>query len=576
VDAALRRNDLPNWPAVAITSTYVAGPLPGKQPDRWKPVVAIMDADVSVPMRVLSDPLYARLEWMRDLRCFAASQGANGSASVEFVSSPDPEIIPQQEASSDARTCLVRFVHDLVLEPFLNDRVRVTARIRAILPGREWMAVATPEMEADIAVLERIANGTDAPRARAAQSLLATRHVDAAIATGDFGASATHLARAEELFTGIAASDTSARPAALFGVATALAYENDLGRAQTPLRTLVCPSRFRFTAGAPSASPAPLAQDHPREYWAAWEERREKEQLGKHVVKAAADDETTYSSPYEACGAGPLDSRISYAEAWFDIGAFHEALDEAGGPLRLNRAATAYREAIAAATRSPSSVLPFARLALARTLYAQQRYQASARAAIELLDSSEIAAAPELVERASQLVAASLSFVDFVGPPEGAPFSKRPDISDTSFGSASVEPTLRVAIQRVKDPSVVPQDRAWTPRVVFWLAKDLHSLFLPHLEAEADELFLTQWPLHRDAPIVQADEAEAWRTAAQQTLPSRPERAMARAKQANVLANIARLYASDTAWARANATDALALAAAREVVSKAREQQVAP
>jgi hypothetical protein len=536
-----------------------------------------------MPTRALSEPIYARLDngalLPGLLNCFVTSPGVAALASVDFVTTWEPKLVPTTEPPSNVRVCLEARIRAMPLDTEFERRVRVVARLRAMRDAPAWSpdldGSRAVSLHAEIAVLDRITGAADVARARAARRLLAIRYVDASLATTDANVRAKHLARAEELFVASAAEDTVARPSALFSLATALGYANERARAQTPLRSLVCASRFPFAPGPPPARPASLPQDHPPEYWDAWtndawKKRRAAEtahtRAAKPRAKAAVADETIYVSPYEGCAPGASDRSVSYAEAWFAIGAFHEGLDSDGGAMHWNRAATAYGEAIAAAKGEPSSVLPFARLALARTLFAQQRYAAAVREAVALLDSRDVAGAPELLERAAQLIATSLSHVDLTGPPEDAPFLVRPDVFDVEPNPAVVATKLHVAIERAMDPSLLPQDRPWTPEVVFWLAKDLRSAVVPRIEIEADELFLARWPLHRDAPIIQSDEIDAWDEIARETLPTKPEHAEAIGKLADARQNLVKIYAGETAWARANAADAAAIATAGALV----------
>ncbi len=593
VALALRRKNFPGWPLVAFTSAYVSQQQAFLEPPR---AGTVLISDDPMPSSALSQPFYAALERGTLLRgilsCFVIGRGSPSFVSADFVLSEKPQLLRGTKPVSSADDCFATRVGEMQL-PFVYDaHLRLTARLRTMSHAAPWRSDAEGDLprdlDAQIAVLDKLVDSTDTAHRSAARRLLATRHVDASLVSTDAAASAAHLARAEALFVSLAAQDVSARPAALFGLASALGYANEHARAQTPLRELVCPSLYPFTPGPPPALPGALANDHPPEYWRAWKRRYAPEPAAKGSAETQATapgNETACLSPYAGCVPRAAEEGVSYAEAWFFIGAFHER-DHWDEPVCFNRAVTAYREAIAAAERESSDVLPFARLALARTLFAQRKYRNAVQEAVALLDSKEIAAAPELAVRACQLVAAALNHVDLEGPSDGAAFvgldeptppgHPYDDVFLTTEGertAAALKTTaaLHLSIARTADPSLVPQDRPCTPGILFWLAKDFRASGIsPRAEIEADRLFLTRWPLHRDAPVVTADEIDALRSIA--TGPREPVAYKIAYKMlSDSVATAVASYASDSAWARANAADAGALEAARSVLEMAKQ-----
>ncbi len=56
-------------------------------------------------------------------------------------------------------------------------------------------------------------------------------------------------------------------------------------------------------------------------------------------------------------------------------------------------------------------------------------------------------------------IAGSLTYVDFDGPPSEHPFVVRNDVLDTEPNPVEAERKMGVAITRVQDPELIPQDQ---------------------------------------------------------------------------------------------------------------------
>ena len=109
--------------------------------------------------------------------------------------------------------------------------------------------------------------------------------------------------------------------------------------------------------------------------------------------------------------------------------------------------------------------------------------------------------APTSAREAYTYIAGSLTYLDFAGPGADEPYVPRSDILDAESDSHVAEQKMRVAIERVQDPKLIPQDEKWTVDVYKALAQEFKELNQLHNTIEVDELILKRWPMHRDAPV---------------------------------------------------------------------------
>ena len=87
----------------------------------------------------------------------------------------------------------------------------------------------------------------------------------------------------------------------------------------------------------------------------------------------------------------------------------------------------------------------------------------------------------------------------------------RPDILDTEPRTpAEAEQKLHVAIDRVKDPPLIPQDKPWTIEVYRALALEFRSLNQFKNAVEVYETMLEKWPMDPTAPDTQNAIAETY------------------------------------------------------------------
>jgi hypothetical protein len=208
-------------------------------------------------------------------------------------------------------------------------------------------------------------------------------------------------------------------------------------------------------------------------------------------------------------------------EVWWQIGNWEfDQLDIRGGntddePVAvwdLNRAASAYVQALKFKAQPVHSVSLYK---YAWTLFKQQRYEEATKQFKNLLlETDELEKAGQAVgdfrSEAYTYIASSLTNIDFAGPGDWEPFIARPDIVDTEPKPEVAEKKLHIAIDRVKDPAIIPQDKPWTIEVYKGLAMEFRSLNHFNNAIETYELILKKWPMHPTACETQNAIAETY------------------------------------------------------------------
>ncbi len=344
---------------------------------------------------------------------------------------------------------------------------------------------------------------------------------------------------------------------------------NDAGRAreaQQVWRALVCQNHFAYPTAPDPADPErdtvrPLPQDHDREHWQGWRAQR----------PAPGGKDLTFENPYpEDCrpipqqtGAG-MEPRY-LAEAWWLIGDHHfNEMDPAGGPFNLNRAEAAYRRSLR--FKKPP-VHGVAMYKLAWTLFKQHRYEAATRQFVELLrvadEQQRLTGDPgaDFRGEAYTYIAGSLTYSDFGGPDADAPWAPREDTLDAEADPRAAEQKMRVAIERVQDPRLIPQNARWTRDIYRALSQELREMGQLQSMIELDELTLKKWPLHRDAPIVQDEIAGAYDRLASTQREGTALRAETSARALEARTRLS-AYVGTTPWVQQNLADHEAILAA--------------
>jgi tetratricopeptide (TPR) repeat protein len=333
----------------------------------------------------------------------------------------------------------------------------------------------------------------------------------------------------------------------------------DAGRsdeAQTAWRALVCHNRFPVSA---PGVVRPKPQDDTVEHWREYRERfRDPRVLAKPTAETQYVE--IYPDACEPATAADASMLPKYlAEAWWHIGNWElEGRDVAGGVVPdelesvwgLSRAASAFRHA----ARFPqSAVYPFALYKYATTLRRQQRYAAAVRAYTQLLDAP---GEGQMAFREAALsgLAVALTYPDFEGPRSDAPYIPRPDVLDVE-SPAKAEKALRVAITRVQDAAIVPQDRAWTPAIYTRLGDTFARLGFYDALIDTFALVLAKFPLAKEAAAARLATAEfEWAL----TFTLREGTSQHRARSARALRAALSLVevGGESAWAKANAGNA--------------------
>lgn len=350
----------------------------------------------------------------------------------------------------------------------------------------------------------------------------------------------------------------------------ALNDSSRLEEAQQVWRSLVCHNHFNYpTPTDPKNTDVdaivPLPQDAPPDFWNGW---RQRYQLPKQVRKG--NPETTFIDPYpQDCSGIPQPTLRAgedpkyVAEIWWQIGNWEfDQLDTRGGvvgdePIAvwdLNRANSAYRHSLV--YKKP----PLYGVALykeAWTLFKQQRYDAATREFVKLLlhtDDLEKQGETNVGDFRSEAytyIAGSLTNIDFTGPEEWEPFIARPDIVDTEPNPDVAERKLHIAIDRVKDNTLIPQDKTWTIEIYKALASEFRSLNQFNNAVEVYELILKKWPMDPTAPDVQNEIAMTYDQMLVTKKSGSPEHDSIAAKALQARTALAN-YIGTTPWVDAN------------------------
>ncbi|WP_437731126.1 tetratricopeptide repeat protein [Sorangium sp. So ce1335] len=371
---------------------------------------------------------------------------------------------------------------------------------------------------------------------------------------------------------------------------------NDSARfpeAQQVWRSLVCHNKYPYPVAPDPKDPTRdtvgrLPQDHDDDYWTGWEARHPTPigstpggrafQPARRAGRGQApvvEDETTYINPYpDECQPIPQKTALGaepryIAEVWWQIGDYHfNEIDRAGGPFNYNRAESAYRQSI---KYKKPPVHGVAMYKLAWTYFKQQRYETSVRQFIELLrytdEQEKLTGDPGADFRAEAYtyIAGSLTYLDFVGPGPDEPYIPRNDVLDIETDPRIAEQKMRVAIERVQDPKLIPQDQKWTVEIYKALAMEFKELNQYRNTVEVSEIILQKWPMHRDAPVIQNQIADIYDTLTSQSREGTAERAQNSAKALEARTKLAQ-YVGMTPWVEANKDDPEAIQTAERLV----------
>ena len=356
---------------------------------------------------------------------------------------------------------------------------------------------------------------------------------------------------------------------------------SDAGRvaeSQQAWRSLVCHNHYDY----PTTRPMP--QDADEAHWTEWRRRHD----GPRTI-SKKDPETVYVEVYPSdCMAvaqpslQPGEEPRYLAEVWWQIGNWEfDQLDFASGVTKrdpasvwgYNRAASAYAHAL---TYRKPQIYGISLYKYAWTLFKQQRYELATKELVKLLvftDEREKITGDHGADFRSEAytyIAGSLTNADFKGPEDWEPFVARPDILDSEPSPTRAEKKLHVAIDRVKDPALVPQDKPWTIEIYRALALEYRSLNQLANALEVYETMLARWPMDPTAPETQSAIAEVY----DQTSLGTPQHEPAAKKALEARGNLAR-YAGTTPWVDANKDNPAAIHAAERLVRTGLRQAAA-
>jgi hypothetical protein len=367
---------------------------------------------------------------------------------------------------------------------------------------------------------------------------------------------------------------------------------------QQAWRSLVCANRYTVKDDPKDAGKIaldPLPQDHDDKFWQDWYNKNPVpiDQIGKvkgaravakpasakpnaRPIRAVASDteERSFVDPYDGCK--PLPQKVEgtddpryLAEIWWQIGNFHfDQIDPHGGPYNLNRAVSAFDHSME--FKKPP-IFGVAMYKQAWTYYKQQRYRTAVDWFVRLLHYADEQEAKtgdpgaDFRSEAYTYIAGSLTYVDFDGPPPEAPYIPRNDVLDTETDPVLAEQKMAIAITRVQDPTLVPQDQKWTVEIYKALAQEFIEITQNRNAVTMLELTLQKFPMNRDAPVMQNKVAELY----DQLSRLAPDGSAARTEYASkALEARTKLaaYVGTTPWVDANKDDPEALQTAEQLV----------
>ncbi|MDQ2646008.1 MAG: hypothetical protein M3020_19490, partial [Myxococcota bacterium] len=361
----------------------------------------------------------------------------------------------------------------------------------------------------------------------------------------------------------------------------ALTDAERLEEGQQAWRALVCNNQYTIQDD-PKAGKIllqPLPQDHDQKYWDEWNDRHptplDQQARGRRGgAPAAGKDELTFVDPYASCEpiaqkTLPGDEPRYVAEAWWQLGNFHfDQIDPQGGPFNLNRAVSAYGHSLA--YKKPP-IYGVALYKQAWTYFKQQRYRTAVGEFVNLLryaDEQEAKTGDpgaDFRSEAYTYIAGSLTYVDFDGPPSEHPFVVRNDVLDTEPNPVEAERKMGIAITRLQDPELIPQDQKWSVEIYKALAQEFIEITQNQNAIATLELTLQKFPNDRDAPLMLNRVSELYEQLARLAPESSAARDEYAAKSLDSRTKLAQ-YVGTTPWVEANKDDPEALARAEQLV----------
>ncbi len=325
----------------------------------------------------------------------------------------------------------------------------------------------------------------------------------------------------------------------------------------------------------------PMPQDAPEAHWREWR--------GKYVIpdslKKGPKEETFFDDPYPTdCApllqpdAVPGDDPKYLAEIWWRIGDWEfDQFDLPGGVVAndpsfavwdFNRSASAYTHSMQ--YKKKATIFGIALYKHAWTEFKEQRYEAAVHEFVSLLnftdEQEKLTGDPgaDFRNEAFTYIAGSLDQWDFAGPPPTDPYISRPDILDTAKSPAEAEGKLKIAIDRVQDARLVPQDKSWTIEIYKALGLEYRTINQYKNALTVYQMTLDKWPMDPSAPQTQSAIADVYDLLARQTKVG-DERHGYEQKVLEARTALAK-YIGDTPWVDANKDNPAAIQAAEDLV----------
>jgi tetratricopeptide (TPR) repeat protein len=199
-----------------------------------------------------------------------------------------------------------------------------------------------------------------------------------------------------------------------------------------------------------------------------------------------------FVNPYEGCRPVSPQARF-VSETWFRIGEYH--FDDFGGENALDLSIAAYSQIL----EDPNDRnYNLALYKVAWAYYRASRYPEAIRRFGELVQWSDDTQA-ETGKAGSELRPEAIEYLGIAFAYDDWNENQIPDAAEGR----------RTGIQRVQDPSLLPQDRPWTPEVYLQLGQVYFDEAKYPEAIAAWRLAIDKWPLHPRVPEVLNDIAVA-------------------------------------------------------------------
>ncbi|HEY3496160.1 MAG TPA: tetratricopeptide repeat protein [Polyangiaceae bacterium] len=366
---------------------------------------------------------------------------------------------------------------------------------------------------------------------------------------------------------------------------------------QQAWHVLVCQNRYKILDDPKDAGKIlvePLPQDHDPKFWDEWSNKHpiplDQDRQVRRPAPAKAKtaragtpkpgsvdaEELTYVDPYDGCTPipqptiAPGEDPRYVAEVWWQVGNYHfDQIDPRGGPYNLNRAVTAYERSMEWKKPPIFGVSMYKR---AWSFFKQQRYHAAVNEFVRLLHYADEQEAKtgdpgaDFRAEAYTYIAGSLTYVDFEGPPPEHPYVPRSDVLDTETDPLAAEQKMAIAIERVQDPKLVPQDKKWTVEIYKSLAQEFIEITQNRNAVAMLELTLRKFPLNRDAPVMQNKVADLYDELSRLAPDGSAAKIEYGAKALEARTKLASYVGTNTPWVEANKDDPEALQTAEQLV----------